>query len=96
DQYQDGKAIQYTVEEEAVAGYTTQIDGTLITNSHVPKGTPPATQPPVGEPTQPQAGQSAGTKKILPATNSTTSLGLIVLGLVLLVGLGVYLVKKGK
>ncbi|MBF0777103.1 MULTISPECIES: Cna B-type domain-containing protein, partial [unclassified Streptococcus] len=42
DQYQDGKAIQYTVEEEAVAGYTTQIDGTLITNSHVPKGTPPA------------------------------------------------------
>ncbi|MBF0779381.1 Cna B-type domain-containing protein, partial [Streptococcus cuniculi] len=42
DQYQDGQAIQYTVQEDAVPGYTTQIDGTLITNSHVPKETPPA------------------------------------------------------
>ena len=32
----DGKAIAYTVTEEPVAGYTTAISGTAITNSHTP------------------------------------------------------------
>ncbi|MBF0786751.1 Cna B-type domain-containing protein [Streptococcus sp. 19428wC2_LYSM12] len=85
DQYQNGQVIQYTVQEDAVPGYTTQIDGTLITNSYVPKETPPGTQL-----------DKSTTKRALPATNSTTSLGLIVIGLSLLVGVGIYLMKQRK
>ncbi|OLF47818.1 hypothetical protein BU202_04955 [Streptococcus cuniculi] len=109
DQYKDGQLIQYTVTEDAVPGYTTQIDGTLITNSHVPKEDPKKP----GEPKEPkdskdpktpkepkadtpssQAPLPAMTKKVLPKTNSTTSLGLIVVGMTLLAGISFYLMKK--
>lgn len=91
DQYQNGKLIDYSVQEEAVPGYTTQIDGTLITNSHVPKETPPAPKE-----DEPSRNPKPSHKKVLPATNSTTSVGLLVVGLVLLAGLAIYLAKKGK
>ncbi len=34
--YENGAEIEYTIEEEAVAGYTTTIDGYDITNTHTP------------------------------------------------------------
>ena len=37
--YKDGKKITYTVTEDAVAGYTTAISGTTITNTHTPETT---------------------------------------------------------
>ncbi|MBF0779337.1 Cna B-type domain-containing protein, partial [Streptococcus cuniculi] len=125
-QYQDGQAIQYTVQEDAVPGYTTQIDGTLITNSHVPKETPPASKPnpdptpdpkptldPTPDPTpdpkptldptpdpipdpKPTPALTPEPKKVLPKTNSSTSVGVIILGLSLLAGIGRYLVKQRK
>lgn len=102
DQYQNGQVIQYTVQEDAVPGYTTQIDGTLITNSHIPKETPPAPKTPNDEPKKPsdappsQVSVQPKAQKALPATNSTTSVGLVVIGLSLLVGVGIYLMKKRK
>ncbi|MBF0779247.1 Cna B-type domain-containing protein, partial [Streptococcus cuniculi] len=111
-QYQDGQAIQYTVQEDAVPGYTTQIDGTLITNSHVPKETPPASKTPKETPKEPtdpktpegpqddtppsQGSVQPKAKKVLPKTNSSTSVGLLILGLSLLVGISIDLVKHRK
>ena len=37
DKYQNGKLVLYTVTEEAVEGYTTEINGFEITNTHVPE-----------------------------------------------------------
>ncbi|WP_263849263.1 Cna B-type domain-containing protein [Lacticaseibacillus sharpeae] len=37
--YDDGKAIVYTVAEDAVAGYTTTTDGDNLTNTHTPEVT---------------------------------------------------------
>ena len=37
--YKNGQKITYTVEEEKVAGYVPSIDGTTITNRHIPETT---------------------------------------------------------
>ena len=34
--YKDGKEIVYTVSEEAVEGYTSQLEGTNLTNTYTP------------------------------------------------------------
>ena len=39
DKYSEGKEIVYTIEELAIDGYTTTIDGFQITNTHVPETT---------------------------------------------------------
>ena len=39
DKYKDGKEIQYTVTEDEVKGYTTEINGTNIINTHAPEKT---------------------------------------------------------
>ncbi len=36
DKYQDGKEILYTITEDAVAGYSTEINGFDVTNTHKP------------------------------------------------------------
>jgi hypothetical protein len=43
----NGNAVSYTYSEDAVAGYTTNINGNVITNSHIPSQppTPPVTPP---------------------------------------------------
>ena len=37
--YENGQKITYSVKEEAVAGYTADVDGMNITNSHIPETT---------------------------------------------------------
>ena len=39
DKYEDGKEIEYTIKEEEVPGYETEIDGYNITNTHKPETT---------------------------------------------------------
>jgi len=39
DKYAGGKEIEYTITEERVAGYTAQINGYNVTNTHVPEKT---------------------------------------------------------
>ncbi len=39
DKYEDGKEISYTVTEDAVPGYDTEVDGMDITNTHAPETT---------------------------------------------------------
>ena len=39
DKYKAGKEIEYTVSEEPVEGYTTEVDGYNITNTHTPEKT---------------------------------------------------------
>ena len=39
DKYEDGKEIEYTIKEEKVTGYETEIDGYNITNTHKPETT---------------------------------------------------------
>ena len=39
DKYKDGKEIQYTITEDEVKGYTTEIDGTNIINTYTPEKT---------------------------------------------------------
>ncbi|WP_083609351.1 Cna B-type domain-containing protein [Streptococcus acidominimus] len=99
DQYQNGQSIQYTVQEDEVSGYTTQIEGTLIINSHVPKELTPVPKEQLTDSKNPPIEDKSGKskpKKSLPATNSNMSLGLIALGLMLLVELGIYVMKRQK
>ena len=37
DKYKAGQEINYTVKEDSVDGYTTSIEGTTITNTHIPE-----------------------------------------------------------
>ena len=39
DKYRDGEEIEYTVTEDEVKGYTTEINGTNIINTHAPEKT---------------------------------------------------------
>ena len=50
--YKEGKKIAYTITEDPVAGYTSNIDGFTVTNRHTPPTTPPTT-PPSTPPTTP-------------------------------------------
>ena len=39
DKYENGKKITYSIEEEAIAGYTTKVNGYNVTNSYKPEKT---------------------------------------------------------
>ena len=105
--YKEGKKIAYTITEDPVAGYITNIDGFTVTNRHTPPTTPPTTPPstpPTTPPTTPPSipekpetptTPKEGKKKILPSTGEVVSYGLIILGALLAV-FALVLLLRGK
>ena len=108
--YANGQKITYTVTENAVAGYTSTIDGYNITNTHNPT-TPKKPQVP-NNPTTPKEPQvpNNGNKVIpkaytqgktyektgkLPQTGNESSMGMMLIGLVtLLLSLGLVVINR--
>ena len=89
--YKDGKKIVYTITEDPVAGYTSNIDGFTVTNRHIPPTTPPSTPEKPETPTTPREGK----KKILPSTGEVIAYGLTILGALLAV-FALALLLRGK
>ena len=75
--YKEGKKIAYTITEDPVAGYTSNIDGFTVTNRHTPPTTPPTTPPstppttPPTHPTKHTANDSANNTSYNATYNST-------------------------
>ena len=108
--YANGQKITYTVTEDAVAGYTSTVDGYNITNTHNPT-TPKKPQVP-NNPTTPKEPQvpNNGNKVIpkaytqgktyektgkLPQTGNESSMGMMLIGLVtLLLSLGLVVISR--
>ena len=108
--YANGQKITYTVTENAVAGYTSTVDGYNITNTHNPT-TPKKPQVP-NNPTTPKEPQvpNNGNKVIpkaytqgktyektgkLPQTGNESSMGMMLIGLVtLLLSLGLVVISR--
>ncbi|KIR12943.1 collagen-binding protein cbp (plasmid) [Limosilactobacillus fermentum 3872] len=108
--YANGQKITYTVTENAVAGYTSTVDGYNITNTHNPT-TPKKPQVP-NSPTTPKEPQvpNNGNKVIpkaytqgktyektgkLPQTGNESSMGMMLIGLVtLLLSLGLVVISR--
>ena len=99
--YKEGKKIAYTITEDPVAGYTSNIDGFTVTNRHTPP-TPPSTTTPPPSTTTPSTTPSTttpstsekpetpttpreGKKKILPSTGEVVAYGLTGVGTLLAV-----------
>ena len=101
--YKDGKKIVYTITEDPVAGYTSNIDGFTVTNRHIPPTTPPTTPPstpPTTPPSTPEKPETPttpreGKKKILPSTGEVIAYGLTILGALLAV-FALALLLRGK
>ena len=105
--YKEGKKVAYTITEDPVAGYITNIDGFTVTNRHTPPTTPPTTPPSTPPPTPPTTPPSIsekpetpttpkeGKKKILPSTGEVVAYGLIILGALLAV-FALVLLLRGK
>ena len=105
--YKEGKKIAYTITEDPVAAYTSDIDGFTVTNRHTPPTTPPTTPPSTPPPTPPTTPPSIsekpetpttpkeGKKKILPSTGEVVAYGLIILGALLAV-FALVLLLRGK
>ena len=105
--YKDGKKIVYTITEDPVAGYTSNIDGFTVTNRHIPPTTPPttpptppSTTPPTTPPSTPEKPETPttpreGKKKILPSTGEVIAYGLTILGALLAV-FALALLLRGK
>ena len=105
--YKEGKKIAYTITEDPVAAYTSDIDGFTVTNRHTPPTTPPTTPPstpPTTPPTTPPSisekpetptTPKEGKKKILPSTGEVVAYGLIILGALLAV-FALVLLLRGK
>ena len=105
--YKEGKKIAYTITEDPVAGYTSNIDGFTVTNRHTPPTTPPTTPPstppttpPTTPPSTPEKPETPttpkeGKKKILPSTGEVVAYGLIILGALLAV-FALVLLLRGK
>ncbi|WP_270514588.1 Cna B-type domain-containing protein [Limosilactobacillus fermentum] len=109
--YANGQKITYTVTENAVAGYTSTVDGYNITNTHNPT-TPKKPQVP-NNPTTPKKPQvpNNGNKVTpkaytqgktyektgkLPQTGNESSMGMMLIGLVtLLLSLGLVVINSG-
>ena len=89
--YKDGKKIVYTITEDPVAGYTSNIDGFTVTNRHIPPTTPPSTPEKPETPTTPREGK----KKILPSTGEVVAYGLTILGALLAI-FALALLLRGK
>lgn len=108
--YANGKKITYTVTEDAVAGYTSTVDGYNITNTHNPT-TPKKPQVP-NNPTTPKKPQvpNNGNKVVpkdftqgktydktsrLPQTGDRSSIGMMFVGIVmLLLSLGLVVINR--
>ena len=105
--YKEGKKIAYTITEDPVAAYTSDIDGFTVTNRHTPPTTPPTTPPstppttpPTTPPSTPEKPETPttpkeGKKKILPSTGEVVAYGLIILGALLAV-FALVLLLRGK
>ena len=108
--YANGQKITYTVTENAVAGYTSTIDGYNITNTHNPT-TPKKPQVPNNpttpkEPQVPNNGNKVTPKAYtqgktyektgkLPQTGNESSMGVMLIGLVtLLLSLGLVVINR--
>ena len=93
--YKEGKKIAYTITEDPVAGYTSNIDGFTVTNRHTPPTTPPTTPPSTPEKPETLTTPREGKKKILPSTGEVIAYGLTILG-VLLAIFALALLLRGK
>ena len=109
--YKEGKKIAYTITEDPVAAYTSDIDGFTVPNRHTPPTTPPTTPPstppstppttpPTTPPSTPEKPETPttpkeGKKKILPSTGEVVAYGLIILGALLAV-FALVLLLRGK
>ncbi|MDK7121421.1 Cna B-type domain-containing protein [Lactobacillus paragasseri] len=108
--YANGRKITYTVTEDAVAGYTSTIDGYNITNTHNPT-TPKKPQVPNNPitPKKPQVpnngnkvtpkaytqGKTYDKTSRLPQTGNESSMGMMLIGLVtLLLSLGLVVISR--
>ena len=109
-EFENGKKITYTVTEDAVAGYTSTVDGYNITNTHNPT-TPKKPQVP-NNPTTPKKPQvpNNGNKVVpkdftqgktydktsrLPQTGDRSSIGMMFVGIVmLLLSLGLVVINR--
>ena len=108
--YANGQKITYTVTENAVAGYTSTVDGYNITNTHNPT-TPKKPQVPNNpttpkEPQVPNNGNKVTPKAYtqgktyektgkLPQTGNESSMGMMLIGLVtLLLSLGLVVISR--
>lgn len=87
DRYQDGKLIDYSVEEVGIPdGYTAKVTGFNITNTHTPE------KPTPGKPNEPG---KPGQKPQLPNTGEKASNAAVVAGLALMaVTGGLYFVSR--
>ena len=108
--YANGQKITYTVTENAVAGYTSTVDGYNITNTHNPT-TPKKPQVP-NNPTTPKKpqvpnnenkvipkaytqGKTYDKTSKLPQTGNESSIGMMLIGLVtLLLSLGLVVISR--
>lgn len=109
--YKEGKKITYTITEDPVAGYTSNIDGFMVTNRHRPPTPPstttpppstttPSTTPSTTTPSKPEKPETPttpkeGKKKILPSTGEVVAYGLTILGALLAV-FALALLLRGK
>ncbi|ORJ33408.1 adhesin [Streptococcus oralis subsp. tigurinus] len=86
DRYKDGQAIEYSVVEVPVDGYTSEVEGFNITNTHTPE------KPTPGKPNEPG---KPGPKPQLPNTGEKASSAAVVAGLALMaVTGGLYFVSR--
>ncbi|ORO54493.1 hypothetical protein B7721_08045 [Streptococcus oralis subsp. oralis] len=86
DRYKDGQAIEYSVVEVPVEGYSSKVEGFNITNTHTPE------KPTPGKPNEPG---KPGQKPQLPNTGEKASSAAVVAGLALMaVTGGLYFVSR--
>ena len=86
DRYKDGQAIEYSVVEVPVEGYSSKVEGFNITNTHTPE------KPTPGKPNEPG---KPGPKPQLPNTGEKASSAAVVAGLALMaVTGGLYFVSR--
>ena len=86
DRYKDGQAIEYSVVEVPVKGYTSKVEDFNITNTYIPE------KPTPGEPNEPG---KPGPKPQLPNTGEKASNAAVVAGLALMAVTGeLYFVSR--
>ena len=96
--YANGKKITYTVTEDAVAGYTSTVDGYNITNTHNPTTPKKPQVPNNGNKVVPKdftQGKTYEKTGKLPQTGNESSMGMMLIGLVtLLLSLGLVVISR--
>ncbi|MBF7108417.1 Cna B-type domain-containing protein [Pediococcus pentosaceus] len=96
--YANGQKITYTVTEDAVAGYTSTVDGYNITNTHNPTTPEKPQVPNNGNKVTPKdftQGKMYDKTSRLPQTGDGSSMGMMLIGLVtLLLSLGLVVISR--